>query len=60
MLPVEEGERGGPVFLLRIFANTNIEMGSSLEEKTEPLVVLKQSRLKVGGHSFSAFEKYQH
>lgn len=58
MAPAEKG--GGPVFLLRIYADTNMEMESSLKEKTEPLFAPKQSRLKVGGYSFSAFEKNKH
>lgn len=56
--PAEEG--GRPVFLLRVFVNPNVEMGNSFKEKTEPLFVLRQSVLKMGGYSFSAFKKNQH
>lgn len=55
--PAEEG--GGHVFLLRVFANMNMEMENSLTENTDSLFVLKPSRWRVGGYSFSAFEKNQ-
>lgn len=50
-------EEGGHVFLLRVFANMNMEMENSPKENTDPLFVLKPSRWRVGGYSFLPLRK---